>query len=260
MDKLPRLEIAIWILHNAFMGLLLVRVLLLRLAAPYFWLLTYLAASIAGSLALMMQSFDTNEYAYTWIAVEIAKWTLAAFVTREVIGRVLANYQGISVLTRRTLLLIVFLCALGALTLVSFAFDAGSEPFPLLKVALLFQQGVALALLLCLVCLVAFVLWFPMPLPRNVHLYCFAFALPLFAVAATVGVRVFVGAEWTRAMSTLSMALQAVAFAVWAVWIRLENESGAPTPAIARGPETEERLLAQLASLNQVLESRRKNH
>jgi len=259
MDKLPRLEIAVWILHNAFMAFLLVRVLLLRVSSAYAWLLRYLAVSIGGAAALMLQQFDTDAYAYTWVGVELAKWILAAMVTREVIGRVLANYHGLSVLTRRTLVIIVLLCALGALTLVSFAFDSTAEAFPLLKAALLFQQGVALALLLCLVCLVAFVLWFPMPLPRNVHLYCFGFSLPLFAVAATVGVRVFVGAEWNRAMSTLSMALQAAAFGIWAAWLRAENESGSRTPAIPRAPEAEERLLAQLASLNQVLESRRKN-
>lgn len=259
MNRLPPIEVALWILNTSAMALLLARLWLLRLSPSYIWLSAYLSLNVAGSLALMALPYNTNAYGYTWLSVEFLKWTFAAFVAREIAGRVLANYQGISALSRRTLLLIVLLCALASLTLTSFAFATGSEPYPHLKAALLFQQGVALALLFCLLCLVLFVLWFPMPLPRNVHLYCFGFALPLFVVAATVGARVFGGLSWTRPMSTLSLGLQAAAFVAWAVFLRRSNETGSPIPAIPRESGAEQRLLAQLASLNQVLESRRRN-
>jgi hypothetical protein len=45
----------------------------------------------------------------------------------------------------------------------------------------------------------------------------------------------------------------------WAICLRAGVEARASAAIIPRGPETERRLLGQLAALNNVLESRRKN-
>lgn len=259
MNWLQSIERYLHVLQLTAMILLLLRLTWYRLAGAHRWLVAFLTVSAAGGGYLMSLPFDTNRYAYTWAALQILKWLLSAMAVRELAGLILAEYQGLSVLSRRTLVAVFALCALGSLTIVSFGFYDPAEPFPLLRLVLLFQQAMALTLMLCLLALLVFVLWFPLPLDRNLHLYSFCFLIPLFATAAAVGFRVFGGAEWHRAMSAAAMAIYAVCFSWWALRLRPTVEASPRVPAIPRGPEIERRLLGQLAALNQALESRRRD-
>lgn len=259
MDWLPTFERYLWILQILAMVALLFRLCVYGLATKFRWLTFFLLAVAGVGVSLMSLPFNTNRYAYTWAALQVLKWFLSAMAVRELAGLILAEYQGLSILSRRTLAAVFALCALGSLTIVSFGFYDPAESFPLLRLVLLFQQAMALTLTLCLFVLLGFVLWFPLPLDRNLHLYSFCFLIPLFATATAVGVRVFGGAEWHRAMSTATLLAYAVCFSWWAVRLRPAGESGPRFAVIPRAPDDERRLLNKLAALNQALESRRRD-
>jgi hypothetical protein len=259
MPELPLIEQVLWIAQTLLYGVLLARVISLGLGAQHRWLAGYLVAMMAGSILLMPLQFNTDPYAFTWAGATILKWVLSALVVREIATLVLVEYRGLSVLSRNSMVWAVALCALGSLAVVSYGFDFSTESFPYLRIVLLYQQGMALTLMFCLVILLGFVLWFPMPLARNVQLYSFGFLIPLFATGAAVAGRVFGGPEWHRPMSGIPMLVNLLCLGWWAICLRAGVEARASAAIIPRGPETERRLLDQLAALNNVLESRRKN-
>ncbi|MCL4840245.1 MAG: hypothetical protein KJZ79_00310 [Bryobacteraceae bacterium] len=259
MPELPLLEQALWIAQTILYGVLLARLISLGLAAQHRCLIAYLGLSMVGALLLMALQFNTNAYAYTWAGTVIVRSGLAALVVREIAAQVLVEYRGLSLLSRNSMVWVVVLCALGSLAAISYGFDFSGESFPFLRILLLFDQMMALTLMFCLVILLGFVLWFPMPLARNVQLYSFGFLIPLFATGVTVAVRMLGGPEWHRPMSGISTLVNIVCLGWWTICLRAGVESQASAAIIPRGPETERRLLGQLAELNQVLESRRKN-
>lgn len=259
MDKLSEIQQFMWVAVTAAIVALAARVLWSRLAARYRWLVLYLLFLAVRNVALMTMRYSTNRYAYTWAVTLVVKWILSALVVREIAGMILANYHGLSVLSRRTLAWLIVMCAAGALAVVSFGFDYSKEPFPILRTVLLFEQGMAATLFLVLLLAAAFILWFPVPLARNVHLYCATFSLSLLVNAVAVGVRTWGGAEWTQFTSVSIMLVDALCFGVFAWRFRREHETGPLLAAIPRGAEAERRLLGQLAELNQTLEAGRKS-
>jgi hypothetical protein len=259
MPELPLIELALWIAQTLLYGVLFVRLIALGAGAQHRWLLGYLVAVVTGSLLLMSLPFNTDQYAFTWAGALILRSGLSALVVREIATLALVEYRGLSVLSRNSMVWVVVLCALGSLAAISYGFDFSEESFPFLRIFLLFEQMMALTLMFCLVILLGFVLWFPMPLARNVQLYSFGFLIPLFATGAAVAGRMLGGAEWHRPMSGISMLVTVLCVAWWTICLRAGAESRASAAIIPRGPETERRLLDQLAALNQVLESRRKN-
>lgn len=258
MDKLSEVQQFMWVVVEAAMAALAGRVLWARLAVRYRWLLLFLVFLLGRNVALMSMSYNTNRYAYTWAVTLVVRWVLSALVVREIAGMILANYQGLAVLSRRTLAYLIVMCAAGALAVVSFGFDYSKEPFPLLRTVLLFEQGMAATLCLVLLLAASFVLWFPVPFGRNVHLYCAAFSLSLLVNTVAVGVRTWGGPEWTQFASLSIMLVDSLCFGVFAWRFRREHETGPQLAAIPRGPEAERRLLSQLAELNRALETGRK--
>jgi hypothetical protein len=258
MDKLSEIQQFMWVVVEAATAALAGRVLWARLAVRYRWLILFLVFLLGRNAALMTMSYSSNRYAYTWAVTLVVKWILSALVVREIAGMVLESYKGLSVLSRRTLAWLIVMCAAGALAVVSFGFDYSKEPFPLLRTVLLFEQGMAATLCLVLLLAASFVLWFPVPFGRNVHLYCAAFSLSLLVNAVAVGVRTWGGSEWTQFTSLTMMFVDTLCFGVFAWRFRREHEAGPLLAAIPRGAEAERRLLNQLAELNQALETGRK--
>lgn len=235
---------------------LLLRLLQGGVAWRYRWLAAYLLFSLGRTVLLMGIRYDTNAYAYSWALTLVLNWVLSALVVREVAGVVLEGYQGLSVLSRRTLMALVLMCSVGALAVVSFGFDYSRETFPLLRTVLLFEQWMAAMLFLVLLLATAFLLWFPVPLAKNVHLYNACFSVYLLVSAVAVGIRTWSGMDLTRFANLATMIVHFICFGFWAWRFRPAHEEGPRLAAIPRGAEAERRLLNQLAALNRAIEYR----
>lgn len=256
MEGLPLGERLVWIVQTVATVWLLLSLIRGRVAWRYRWLAGYLVFSLGRTGALMGIPYNTNAYAYSWALTLVLNWVLAALVVREVAGKVLDGYHGLSVLSRRTLVALVLLCAVGALAVVSFGFDYSREPFPLLRTVLLFEQWMAAMLFFVLLLAAAFLLWFPVPLPRNVHLYSSCFSLSLLVSAVAVGLLTVAGPDLTRLSNLATMLVHTLCFGFWAWRFQRAQEDGPRLAAIPRGAEAEQRLLSQLAALNRALEYR----
>lgn len=233
-----------------------------RLAGTGLWraypaLTAYLLFMSARSALLMRVQRDGTAYAWAYILTTPLVYGLTAWAGLEVYRLVLEAYNRLSALGRRTMAVTVAIGAVLAYLYVLAGSRVAGEPFPVLRFVLLFESWVAFTFLFFLVVLICFILWFPVPLKRNVVTYAFGLCLLLATTCSGIAVRVFGGAEAVAAASMAIMAMSAAVFGTWAAALGRAGERTLARGAFPRSPDDQERLLGQLKALNNFVQSAR---
>lgn len=249
------LEALVWYLSLATSSLVAIKMIATRLVWSYPVLTSYLAFVPIRSLVLM--SLYSNDYLYSWAYVITLPLLaiLKAWTGLEIYRLVLEAYSGLSVLGRRSLATAVAACGLIAFLTVQMGLRVPNEPYPVLRMFILLDTWVSSMVLFFLMALTGFVLWFPVPLRRNVVLYSFGLCAELTLTSAGYAVRVFAGPEYRAMGSSLIMAADVLIFTVWLFWFTRPGEKMLPEGTIRRSPEDRARLLGQLNSLNAMVRS-----
>ncbi len=244
-----------WYLNAVLAAAAAVRLLGAKLGAIYPALAAYLLFMPARSALLMYFQSGHSNYAWTYVVTTPVVYGLTAWAGLEIYRLAFEAYNGIAVLGRRTLGLTV---AAGALFAYLY-FRAGSkvtgEPFPILRFVLLFEAWVAVVVLCFLVALIGFVLWFPVPLKRNVVAYSFGLCTLMSTTCAGIAMRVFGGAAVVDAAGTVIMAASAAVFGCWVAYLGTAGERVLPRGAVPRSTEDQARLLGQLNAINAMVQS-----
>ena len=248
-------ETLFWYLNAVLAAVAAVKVLASRLAPVYPALMAYLLFLPARSALLMF--YQTNHPIYAWVYVLTTPiiCVLLVWAGLEVYRQVFEAYSGLAMLGRRSLLLTA---AAGGMLAFIYAY-AGSrvvgEPFPILRFVLLFEASAAFIVLFFLITLIGFMLWFPVPLRKNVVGYAFGLCTVLATICMGVAMRVFAGAESREIASTVIMAASALTYGCWSVTLGSAGETVMPQGTLPRSPGDQERLLNQLKSLNAMAQS-----
>jgi hypothetical protein len=218
----------------------------------------YLLVRLCRFFLLASLDRHSNAYGGTYIITEPIIWCLYVLIVLELFGLVLRDYPGIQTLSRRLLAAALAVSALVALaTLIP---DLGTpERFPILRATYIGQRVVMSSLVVFFAILTAFLVWYPVPLSRNVVVYCAGYSV--YFISATMGlfVRTIQGEAVTRIVST---ALHGVAAACAIAWVLLLNAQGETKRSLVRrhmAALDEDRLVGQLEAINRgLLRSARK--
>lgn len=260
--SLQMVEELVWKASPILIVLLLIRLSRAGILLQYRMLSLYLAFSAARSAVLIAVSRSNSPlYAEIYVQSTPILWILSILVALEIYARVLQGYRGLSVLTRRTLITVLLISGIGSVLFVAAGsgFNWRVDEYPVLKAVFAFEQAVALSLFFFLLIMALFLLWYPIPLKRNLIAYSFGYSAILFTFAAGVGLRNWQGHEWTRSVSALIMVIYLCCLVAWLILLNATGEVEVRTAAIPRGEAEEQRLLEQLNSLNAVLEAGRKS-
>lgn len=252
-------ETVLWHLNAALAAMAAIRVLAAGLWRQYPVLTAYLLVMPARSLLLMYLQTDPTSYAWAYILTTPVVYGLTAWVGLELYKHVLETYNRLSALGRRSMGLMVAAGALLAYVYVYAGVRVAGEPFPALRFVLLFEAWAAFTVLFFLIVLICFILWFPVPLKRNVVAYAFGLCLLLATTCAGIAVRVFGGADAVALGSTSIMAMSAAVFGTWTAILGREGEKALARGTVPRAPADQERLLGQLRSLNNLVQTARDN-
>jgi hypothetical protein len=217
---------------------------------PGFFVYVVFRALRSGGLRLLNPS--KTAYGWAWLLSEPLVWILFGYATLELTSRALRDYRGLASLSRTTLaagLVVAVAVSLSSLR-VDVSWSQGD--FPVLLGFNLARRAVCSALSIYLLLLAGFLLWFPVPITRNLLLHTVLLSLYSLAAAATLFVRNVLG---PAVIPLVSVALMIINQLCMAGWLLLTRAGERPT-AIARGrwrPEAERRMLDQLSALNQNL-------
>ncbi len=253
MTSLGSFERLLWVFSTAVSVALAVRLWQQRLYRTYPSFFTYLAVDLTQAVALYPLVRFRNAYAYTFLGLEAVKCFLWVLITLELARVVLRSYPGIATLGRWVVHAAVGV-ALAASTL-TLALDLSREPAGshILYYFRVFERGIACSVLLFLLLIAAFVLWFPLRLPRNIVVYFGGFCVYFLTKAFLLLAVNLLGPQTVRAASTTALG---VATMCELLWLGALSRAGEETTAIVGHrwrPEEEERLIRQLDTINSSL-------
>jgi hypothetical protein len=222
---------------------------------PGFFVYLVFRALRSGGLRLL--DLSQTAYGTAWMLTEPLVWILFGYATLELTSRALRDYPGLVSLSRTTLT--AGLAVGVVVSLASLRIDASWSPgdFPVLLGFNLARRGIYCALSIYLLLLAGFLLWFPIPIARNLLLHAALLSLYSLAGTATLFIRNLLG---PGVIPQVSVALMIISQLCMAGWLLL-TRAGQQRPAIARGhwnPETERHMLERLSALNQSLSRSRR--
>jgi hypothetical protein len=219
----------------------------------YRFFAAYLAAQILEDGALMLARPGTNSYGWTYIVCEVIIGVCAVLAILEIYQFVFESYAGISTLGRRVLRWGLLLAlAIAALTLYPDVANR-SEEYPTLRYALVFQRALYSALLLFVLLVTAFLVWFPVPLSRNVVLHAGVFGASCVTAALVFLIRNALGPELRELVSSIQLAVYSVCLLTWIIFLTPAGERKRVTVGHRWMPGAEERLVEQLNDINATL-------
>ena len=163
----------------------------------------------------------------------------------------LRRHHGIASLGRKALTVSLAASAIGSgLTLLIDLQQANAESAVLYNFMLL-ERLVMTSLLVLVLCLTAFLSYFPVPLTRNVRIHACVLTAYFAVKASTLWIRTIYGLQPTPMLNIVVQVLNITCLLAWTVLlVPAEDDVGT-----RRGPTTgdEDRLLAQLDALNDTL-------
>lgn len=195
-----------------------------------------------------------NHYGFTILLTEPVLIAARAAAVVELMGGVLQAYRGLRLLGRTAFLLVLAGSTGVALGLHASEFTFAGEAYRWLRVLYLLETTVYSALLFALLLLAMFVLYHPAPLRRNLLAHGIGFTFYMISSAAAVWLRNQDAAQWTRAASTMRLAITLGGLLLWAWMLSPRGEEETVAVHLPLSPETGERVLARLEALNSALE------
>lgn len=250
---LPTIEKWLWPLNMVLSAALLTALWRRGLLLRYRALGALLAVDLVRSLVLYLLPFRRDSYGYAFILTEPLVWASYAWVAFEAYALVLESYRGLSFLGRGT-----FSIGLAVSAAISIASSVPSvkfdgELYPLLLLTAAISQSVVVAVLVFLLLLSAFMLWYPIPLRRNIVYYTMGLSVFFLSLGLGMFLRSAGGPAMARLSSQMYMGIGAICQLFWLLSLRREGESVSVAVGSLLHPGEQARLLTQLDSLNSIL-------
>ena len=248
------METKIHVLTLALTAVLLARLWMEGLHRSYraFW--AALAFDLITGLALYLARPNSNSYFYLFLATTAIGMVLRYLVLRELCLLVFHDHPGIEAAVRIGAWVSLALAAAIPLAILALARLKADAPFPLLDKFFLFYQSAAFFLTILFTGTVLFVAWFPVPLRRNIVLYCLGFSVKFIGEVALLLFRNMASSgDWKQAASLGLMAVDLTVLAFWLVWLNRSGEQ----PMVSVGgflrPDETGAAIRRLNSLNLAL-------
>ncbi len=172
MARVPSIEQILWFASIACYAILLARLVISRLHVVYRYFFIYLVIRLGRSLLLAGLDRRSSAYGWAYVTTEPIIWVLYILVVLELFTNVLRGYPGIQTLSRRLLAAALAVSALVALVTLIPNLGNPAEHFPILRAMYVAQRLVMSSLVVFFTILTAFLVWYPVPLSRNVVVYC----------------------------------------------------------------------------------------
>src|ERR1700728_3483036 len=238
---------------------LVLRLLLLRLHSVYRVFCAFLLFDLFSSAVFFVTTHTRYlylDYRWAWMGLRPIAWVLSLWMVYALVDAILANLPGIQRLSHKVLNIIF----VGALALALFtaepeytASQLSASPLTgnrAMAAVFVMERVIFMAALLILLAMLAFILWFPVQMPRNLAVFSVGFVV-LFAARVAL---LLAHTYWTNAnREVLSNATSFTLAGCCAYWLILINRAGETKPVRmghSWGPVEQQRLACQLAGMN----------
>jgi len=232
---------------------LAVLMLLRQLHRIYFFFFLFLVFEVVRSLVLFPISPKSGLYYWIFVVSQPISWLLYVFVVLEIYSLAFKEHPGIASLSR-WVLSAALLAAIGisALTLGA-DLSKPALSFKLLVLYSVIERGVVSSLLLFLLLITAFLVFFPLPVRRNLAIHTTIFSAYFLSTALALFTRNVAGYQTSRIISTVLLGIDIICFTLWIFLLKQAGETIVQPIRRRWHPDDEARMLQQLDAISSVL-------
>lgn len=243
---------------------LIVRLLILRLHSVYRVFGLFLLSEVLSSSIVFYELYAHNprlDYRLTWMAMRLVAWVLTLWMVYAFISAVLHSVPGILKFSRK-LLNFIFPVAI-ALAALSFkpeytASGISALPDPIdhaVGVAIVLERVIATVAILVFTAVLAFILWFPVQMPRNLALFSIGLVIYFGAETALLLLRSYFHHDGFGLVSAGVNFVLSACYVYWGLFIRRDGERVTVRMGHSWQKDEQKRLLSKLDALNAALMS-----
>ncbi len=243
----------LWVAASFSLAVLLLRLWHTGLHRRYRCFTFLIVAEILQAAALV--GIPRQSDAYAWVYIIFVPLLAVCYVLAvlEVYSLVLERYAGLGTVGRWAISFALGLSLIIAAVTVYPDISTSLEASPVLLYMRVFQRILYSALLFFLLVLTGFLIWFPVPLPRNTVLHTIVFGLFFSSQALLLLFRNVGGPALTRALSAAHLGVYVLCVAAWCVFLSPRGERSTYTLGQRWNREAQDRLISQLDTINDAL-------
>ena len=248
MYRLPFDQLVLLIIQTALLLGLCVRLWSARLHRVYRYFFGYVLVSLLQTAVMSLVPFDRVHYVYAWVATESLTVCFYALIVLELYTLILGDLVGIASLSRRYITGSIAIAILASLLLLFFE----KTPAGIASTFLIFERAIVSSLLIFVLLLTAFIVYYPVPLNRNVVVYSIAYSVYFATKAGALFASNF-SHQWYRQVSTLLVGVSTACLMLWVFALSRGGETKSEVIGHRWQPNDRERLLSQLKAINASL-------
>jgi hypothetical protein len=253
VQSLPEIERVLSYAGPTVAGILLLNLWREGLVRRYRFFASYLFIIFFELVVLLVVPKNESIYFEVYVGLEAFVWTAQVLVVLELFSLVVNRYPGIA-RSARTFIWFAF----GAAFLLSTAFAVlnpgiTNSEFPVLQQYMLIARVISFTVLAFLFLLLAFLLYFPIQLSRNVASYAIGYGIYFTSRALTRLIGNLVHGDYFPLLSVVSQAVVLGCLIFWIIFLNRRGEDTDVTVGHRWSPEQTEAMRGQLDTINSVL-------
>lgn len=248
MHRLPLEQQFLILIQAAALIGLSFRIWWMALHRVYMYFFGYLILVLVQTCVPVFVPFDSPRYRDIWLATEGLIVCFYVLVVLELYSIVLQNLEGIASLSRRYIQVALAVAILISVLLLGLEKTRGGMAAHFLT----FERAIVFSLLLFVLFITAFLVYYPVPLKRNVIIYSIGYAVYFLAKASSIFIY-NLGYYWNRVVGNIWLAAFFACLLFWLFALNRRGESKTVVIGHQWNPTDEERLLAQLKAINTSL-------
>ena len=248
MYRLPLDQQVLIALQTAALVGLCVRMWRARLQQTYVYFFAYLLLALLQTLLGVFIPYDQPAYVYMWLGTEGLIVCFYVLIVLELYTIVLKDLKGLASVSRRYLRITLAAAILISLVLLSFE----KNPPSVTGLFLILERTIVGSLLIFVLFITMFLVYYPVPLNRNVIVYSVGYAVYYLTKAAALFLR-NIGHRWDRPLGDLLIVVSSSCLVFWTFTLNRSGEAKNVVIGHRWHPEDEERLLSQLKEINASL-------
>ena len=213
----------------------------------------YFVFRVPNGIWPLLVDTSSAEYQKLWICTDPIFLIFYILLVRELYGLVLEKYKGLYTLGRWAMYVAMTIAVIvSGLSLIPKISPSAPQASKIMFYVFGTERGVNTALVIFIVLLLLFLSRYPVRLSRNVRLYAVLYSILFVSNTFSLLMRTFFGMLMADAFNVVHVAMSLVCVAAWLFLLNPQGAEmrGVPAPL---DPRHEQRLLAQLDSLNAAL-------
>jgi hypothetical protein len=209
---------------------------------------SYLLLVLFESAVLALVGYGTVAYGYAWMATEVLSLCFYTLIVLECYDSVLRDLGGIATISRRYIKITLAIAVIAALLLLGLE----KTPRTTFQYFYTLDRTIISSLVMFVLLINLFLVYYPIPLNRNVIVYSIGYAVYFLTKAAALFAR-NVSDELQRQISAVLIAVSTGCLIFWALALNRRGETKTVVIGHKWRAEDEERLLSQLKEINASL-------